>query len=422
MRLGIFCPPVSGHVNPFAALARELQSRGHSVTFFQMADMEAKIASEGVSFWRIGESDHPPGSLPQSLAQLGALHGRAALRFTVRAVQRTTEMICRDGPDAVRAAKLDMLLIDQMEPAGATVAEHLGLPFVNVCNALAVNREPDIPPPFTPWNYTEAWWARIRNRVAYEMYGWVMRPVLRTLESYRRQWKLPVHRNPDNYFSSYAQFSQQPSAFDFPRRRLPSCFHYVGPLRNASPHPMAFPWERLDGRPIVYASLGTLQSGKEKIFRCFAEACSHFDVQLVVSHAGGLSPEAAQSLPGSPLTVSYTPQMELLQRASLTLTHAGLNTVLDSLSCGVPLIAVPIAYEQPAIASRIRWTGAGASLPFNGITAERIRLAMGNVLGNETFRTNARRIQNSILAAGGVRRAADIIEQVAVSAKPVLAR
>ena len=193
MRFGIFCPPVSGHVNPFAALARELQNRGHSVTFFQMADMEPKIASEGVSFRRIGESDHPPGSLPESLAQLGRLHGRAALRFTVRAVQRTTEMICRDGPDAVRAAKLDMLLVDQMEPAAAAVAQRLGLPFVSVSNALALNRESDIPPPFTHWNYRPAWWARIRNRLAYKASDWMTRPVTRTLEAYRRQWNLPVY-------------------------------------------------------------------------------------------------------------------------------------------------------------------------------------------------------------------------------------
>ena len=171
----------------------------------------------------------------------------------------------------------------------------------------------------------------------------------------------------------------------------------------------------------MYASLGTLQSGKQRIFRCFAEACRHFDVQLVIlSYGGGLTDDEARSLPGSPLIAAYVPQMELLERASLTLTHAGLNTVLDSLACGVPLVAVPITYEQPAIASRIRWAGVGASVHFNRISAERIRQALGNVLGNEAFRINARRIQSSILAAGGARRAADIIEQVAVSGKPVV--
>jgi len=54
-----------------------------------------------------------------------------------------------------------------------------------------------------------------------------------------------------------------------------------------------------------------------------------------------MNAEAVQRLPGSPLVV-YAPQLELLAKARLTITHAGLNTVLDSLSNGVPLVAIPI--------------------------------------------------------------------------------
>jgi len=148
---GIIGPPVPGHVNPFLALAHELQSRGHRVTFVQIPDLEAQLRSEEVDYFAIGTKEHPLGSLPQSLAQLGALSGLAALRFTVRAIQKTTETICRDAPAAVKAAHVDVLLVDQTEPAGGSVAEFTGLPFVTVCNALALNREPAIPPPFTPW-------------------------------------------------------------------------------------------------------------------------------------------------------------------------------------------------------------------------------------------------------------------------------
>jgi len=49
---------------------------------------------------------------------------------------------------------------------------------------------------------------------------------------------------------------------------------------------------------------------------------------------------------GSPLVVEYAPQLELLAKARLTITHAGLNTVLDSLSNGVPLVAIPITMNS----------------------------------------------------------------------------
>ena len=91
-----------------------------------------------------------------SLDALGRLAGFTALRFTIRAVAATTAMECRELPDAIRAAGVEALLVDQMEPAGGAVAERLGLPFVTVCNALLINRDPVAPPPFTPWAYTDA--------------------------------------------------------------------------------------------------------------------------------------------------------------------------------------------------------------------------------------------------------------------------
>ncbi len=390
-----------------------MQERGHRITFFQLPDLEPAITGEGVPFAPIGQSDHPAGSLPQSLAKLGKLRGTAALRFTIKQVQRTTAAICRDGPDAVQKAGVDALLVDQMEPAGGSVAELLGLPFVTVCNALVLNREPDVPPPFTPWAYRSTGWARLRNRLGWAISDRLTRPITRTLEEFRSKWNLPIYRNQANYFSSLAQISQQTAEFDFPRKNLPSYFHYVGPLRNSSPRPNPFPWERLDGRPLVYASLGTLQSRKEHIFRCFAEACQNFDVQLVIAHLGGLSEDAVRSFPGSPLAVYYAPQTQVLKRACLTLTHAGLNTVLDSLSQGVPVVAVPITYEQPAIAARLRWSGTGLSVPLNQLNTARIHQAVRTILQSNSFKESAERLRQSIQQTGGVHRAANIVEQVA---------
>jgi len=407
-RFGIVGPPVPGHINPFLALAHELQSRGHSVTFFQIPDLEAEIRAEGFDFAAIGAYDHPVGSLRESLRQLGALSGLAALRFTVRAIQKTTDVICRDAPAAIRSKRIDLLLVDQTEPAGGSVAEYLGLPFVTICNALALNREPAIPPPFTPWKYRDNWWGRARNQLGNAVSDHILAPVRETLADYRRRWKLPAHRDLGETFSPLAQISQQPREFDFPRRSLPPSFHYVGPLRHGSVHPVEFPWDWLDGRPLIYASMGTLQNKNPGVFQCFAEACCGLEVQLVIA---GVGKEALGIVPDNVLAVSYAPQLELLRKANLTLTHGGLNTVLDALSCGVPLLVMPITYEQPAIAQRVLWVGAGETIPFSGLHPPRLRAKIEKVLGEPGFGNQARRISACIRAAGGVQRAADLIEK-----------
>jgi zeaxanthin glucosyltransferase len=229
------------------------------------------------------------------------------------------------------------------------------------------------------------------------------------LNRYRRTWGLQPLACLDDSFSPLAQISQQPSLFDYPRRDLPPTFHYVGPLRGPLPAPIPFPWEKLDGRPLIYASLGTLQNNRLPVFRCFAEACEGLDLQLVMTHGGGLSKSDVDALPPGPVVVGYAPQLELLARARLTLTHAGLNTVLDSLSFGVPVVAVPITYEQPAIAARLRYTGAGESISLSGLDSKRLGKLIRRVLSTASYSESAGTIANSIRKAGGAGTAADII-------------
>jgi hypothetical protein len=101
----------------------------------------------------------------------------------------------------------------------------------------------------------------------------------------------------------------QPAAckFNFPRRELPASFHYTGPFIDPEARPEApFPWEQLDGRPLVYASLGTLQNGLSAVFRIIAEACAPLGVQLVLGLGNGLLLEDLRDLPGNTLDCKGT--------------------------------------------------------------------------------------------------------------------
>jgi MGT family glycosyltransferase len=418
MRLGIVCPPIPGHLNPMCALGRELVRRGHPVCVFGLPDNAAKVRSEGLEFHGVGAET--AGTLAAEVARLGQLTGLKALRATVARGLELARINCRDLPAALRRERIHGLLVDQNDPAGGSVADKMGLPFVTVCAALLLNREDAIPPNFAPWPYRNIWWARLRNRIGYALFERLVQPITDAVNDYRRAWGLRPHRVIADTFSTVAQISQQTPAIDFAYRELPPTFHYTGPWRDDAAPPVSFPWHQLSGAPLVYATLGTLQNQKAELFHVIAAACDGLDVQLVLTHGGALSNADARKLPGQPLVVRYAPQRTLLARAALTIAHGGLNTVLDSLSFGVPLVVVPVTHEQPGIAARVAWSGAGRVVPLRRVTLERLRDAVTEVLRGESFGRAAGRVQASIQAAGGVARAADIIEE-AVSARRVAA-
>jgi zeaxanthin glucosyltransferase len=60
-------------------------------------------------------------------------------------------MLFRDAPAAIRDEGVDSLIVDQIEMAGGTVAEHLGLPFVSAAVALPINTDRSVPSCQFPW-------------------------------------------------------------------------------------------------------------------------------------------------------------------------------------------------------------------------------------------------------------------------------
>jgi MGT family glycosyltransferase len=414
---GAFCPPAAGHLDPMFALSRVLRDRGHRITFFQISDMERRIRAEGMEFRELGEQGCTHRSLAESLRRLGTLSGVEAVRFTVECACKLATLICTEAPAAVRAAGVDALLVDQNEPAAGSVAEHLDIPFISVCSGLPINRESRIPPSFTPWPYGASIWARMRNAVGYRVADSFVAPIERILNDHRRRWNLPLLHGPNDSFSRLAQLSQTTREFDFPRSAAPPCFHHLGPFRKTPQNTVPFPFDRLDGRPLIYASLGTLQNGDLAPFRAMAAACANLDAQLVLS-LGGTDPAAFKDLPGSVVVVSYAPQLDLISRARLVITHAGLNTVLGALTYGVPLVAIPITNDQPGVAARVVRAGAGEVVPLRRLTPDRLRQAVERVFYSARYRSAAVRLRDSIGRAGGIERAADIIEQVTRSGSP----
>ncbi|WP_425400220.1 glycosyltransferase [Aeoliella sp.] len=413
MHYGLVAPALHGHLNPISTLGQELASRGHRVTL--LSSQRARPFAERAGIEWAPLCDVP--EIAEGWDQLGEMSGLAAMRFTGKLLKRSMELTYAELGPVVREQQLDALVIDQLAPSAAAVAEEQGLPYAVACNAIAIHLCPEIPPPPLDWAYRCDAWGRIRNRFG----NWLCRTLFVRLSAASTASGIdPTMLADINSQHGVAILSQQPACFDFPNHPRPAHFHYTAPWHTAGrDRDVPFPWEKLDDtRPLVYASLGTLQNKLKHVYAAIAESTRGLDMQMVLS-LGSADAKLGVAPPENVIVVPFAPQLQLLDRASAVVTHAGLNTTLESLSRGLPMLCLPITNDQPGVASRVQYLGAGQMLPIARANADRVRRALEQLLADDSYRQAAERLQSQFAGENGPAMAVDIIErEVAAFAQP----
>jgi zeaxanthin glucosyltransferase len=415
----MFCLPWIGHLNPFSTLAHELIGRGHQITFFHVADFAEQVRNRGFHFEAFGERDYPAGTFARRYREMSRLDGMPAIRAGLDILISQAEALFTTARPVIENARLDLWVVDHLEYAASTLAACMQAPFVSVIVGLMRHHEDGVPG-FSGEPYTDDPVVLERDRRFNEA-------ILATAKPYRDYvgaCRVKAGLSPfslDSLWSGLAQITQQPAEFEFPRRNLPACFHFTGPFaRRSDRPPTPFPWDRLNRKPLIYASFGTTQNRNWHLYDAVAKVTASLDAQVVLSLGGAETVELPKELPENLLVAPFVPQLELLEHADLFITHAGMNSTLESLAAGVPMVAVPIAHDQHGVAARIEWTGTGVRIPASECEPARLRHAIGIVLGEASYRESARRFQRIIADRDGLNRAADIIERVAATGRPVL--
>jgi MGT family glycosyltransferase len=168
--------------------------------------------------------------------------------------------------------------------------------------------------------------------------------------------------------------------------------------------------------------MGTILNGRVDVFRAIVSAVAkNKDLQLVLSVGDQLDPRQIGRAPSNAIIVQRAPQLELLKRATVCITHAGLNTVLESLAQGVPQLAIPITYDQPGVAARIAHKKTGVVTSLAELTADHLAGLLRELLNEPSYRANARKLQKAIAEANGLSVAADLIEESLGVSKKVAA-
>jgi MGT family glycosyltransferase len=372
-------PPLTGHINPTAAVGAELRNRGHEVAWVgHPATLRPLLADHATIYPAL--DDVLEKEIQDARQRWLELRGIAVLKFLWEEFLIPLAHAMIPGvEDAVRNFTPDVIIADQQALAGPVVARNANIPWVTSASTSA-----ELVRPLKTMPKVEDW--------------------------IRRQLEELTESTMDIRFSDRLVLAftsrELVGENDFPE-------HYVftGPALGR-PERAEFPWEWLaDGHKRVLVSLGTLNGAAgHRFFGEVLEAVKDLaEVQVVLV----APPDFGTGL-ANVLVRERVPQLALMKHIDAVISHGGHNTVCEALAHGLPLIVTPIRDDQPIIAQQVVDAGAGVRLKYARVRADEIRAALDTVLHDPGYATGARRVQQSFRLGGGAVAAADHLEAVAV--------
>lgn len=407
--------PGHGHTNPTLALVWELVNRGEEIIYYNTEEFQGKIERTGAVFrpYQIPNPDTIAQLDGVSLAELRQGSIRTLDDVIPDLVQSTAlyaEIMVKsplDLTEAAREIRPDYVIHDSYANWGKVIARRLGVPAVSSVTTFAYcDRIMDEHPVFM-----------IKDVLS------MTDDYLKDIPATRKQLKqvsgvIARLYNVENYDCLDFTFSQEPLNIVYTSREFQlygelfdSRFKFVGPSLFPREGEESFFWDKFQGKNLIYISLGTVltkhydyQELYWKFFEVFRD--SIYEVVLVV---GGIEIGTLGEIPPNFTIRNRVPQLEVLKRASLFITHAGMNSVNEALYYEVPLLVIPQAFDQVMVARRVEELKAGINIPELDFSAARIREAASQILNDESYRSYSRKIGASLRAAGGYQRAADEI-------------
>ena len=156
---------------------------------------------------------------------------------------------------------------------------------------------------------------------------------------------------------------------------------------------------------------GTLDVDPDDLIKPAIAALAGADV-LVVCATGGVDPAVLGPLPGNVRVATFLPHELLLPLTDVMVTNGGWNGTLAALEAGVPLVVAGGSLDKPEVARRVAWSGAGIDLRTGRPRPARIARAVHEIRTSPRYQERARELGAALVAAGGVRRAGDLVERL----------
>ena len=429
--------PAHGHLNRSFLLARQLQADDYTIVYghFGNHELAHQIKQQGFSL-------HWMQTIPFGVGLDELIHQNKQEPYLEtlldRLTKRTFHTRTAELASTMTLLKPSLVVLDVFMSTDFIILYPLlkaGKASIILLQTMLSAYDDGLTPPlnstFVPGNdsehairnawrrqYVQRWFNDLRERLLY-----LGQSQLRLIRWAFRRNSLPdEHRiRTDKIFHvgfhNVPEWITAPCTFDFPERQLLSFQHYLNaPLVNL---------ERVEDIPpayqtvvdcikqeqqinqaikLIYVSLGTAQQAtkkgaEERFFNRLIDATRiQPDWRVILA----VRPELVDSIkPGLPnvFVFAHVPQLSLLQRADLFITHGGLNSVLEAISHHVPMLVYPFnkQWDLPGNAARVVAHGVGLMGDFLRDEAPTMARHIERLLTDTSYKNNLFTLRKHLL-------------------------
>ena len=413
-----------GPTNNCVGIGEVLRRRGHRVVFVIEESFAGTLEEKGFEerLMRLAappEVEEEPGQFWKDFIRETAPVFRKSTFDQLREFIAPTWEALLDGARYVDERLVE--IFDELQP-DAIVEDNVcafpampasGRPWVRIvsCNPLEL-KGPELPPPYTGLS--------IDDRSSWREYRDEYRRVIGDLQASFSEFctergapPLPdgemIHESP------WLNLYLYPREVDYPRLRpLEGTWHNLESSVRTTDAEWSVPAELADGDgSLIYVSLGSLGSGDVPLMKDLVGALAETPHRYVVSKGPQHTEyELADNMVGD----EFLPQVSVLPQVDLVITHGGNNTTTECLHFGKPMVVLPIFWDQHDNAQRIDETGFGIRLTTYSFGESDLPAAIDRLLADRELRASLADVSKRLQASPGAERAAELIEQLAVTA------
>jgi len=381
-------PPFEGHVNPTLSIGKELLKRGNEVVWIGVDQQLETVLPPGGKFLFIAHNydDQFLKEFKKERTQI-TIQGLESLKSLYEDILTPLNQYMLDGILLYLSEfRPDVLIYDHQLYAGAVAAVKLNIPYAASVTAQTSIKSFNPMPKLSEWDDEQVVGFQQRNGIS-------------------GSGRLDESASILLVYTSKLFFGSGDE--------LPPNYQFVGPVIKDRPTNYDFDWERFESRKhrkCILVSIGTIFDNEEmqSFFNKVIEALKDENLTVIMIS----DPELFKEIPNNFIIQKRIPQLQLIPYMELVVCHGGQNTVSETLLQGIPLIILPIAFDQSQVANNVVLCNAGIRLKFKRFKSDELKKSVHEILSNDTYRENALKLQASFKEAGGVDRAASLLENL----------